>query len=83
MNQIELMKVLKDKNGSYAVKEKWFLDTGSTLEDPEEVEAFQSIIEHIKEYGLMTEVVMSTTEYFAEGNSFSLSLNCALGDWDL
>lgn len=82
MNRDELLKVLRDKNSNYT-EEQWFLETGSTLEDPEEVEAFQSIIEHIKEYGLMTEVVMSTTEYFAEGNSFSLSLNCALGDWDL
>lgn len=82
MNRDELLKVLRDKNSNYT-EEQWFLETGSTLEDPEEVEAFNSIVEYIKEYGLMAEVVASTTEYFIEGSSFSKSLNCALGDWDL
>lgn len=77
----ELSILLKNRN--FGTINSWFYETGTTLEDPEQVEAFNQIIDHAKGYGLITEVIEWTTKFYVAGNSFETSVMMALEEWDL
>ena len=71
------------KNSKYGIISDWFYETGTTLEDPEQVETFNQIVEYTKQNGLMVEVIEWTTKFYVEGHTFETSLMMALEEWDL